>query len=351
MSSNAILHLPEQIRSFTEILYKGEMVKVDLNKKIEEPEARFSINQNPISSPGNLTTILAQAKVGKTAYIGAMIASAICAENQILDSDTLGVSSSPVNGRTLIHIDTEQSPYDCYNLLKKTIKRAGVDMLPNYIWSYSTKGWSIEDLNTFIQAILWQAKKTTKGVHSLIIDGAADLVNDVNNADECNALVYNLDTYSVDYNIPIICVLHENPGSFKQNNGKARGHLGSQLERKSESVLKLKRDEQTTVVFGDKMRRAPILEKYGPRYAWSHQHEMMMSVSTKGLTSENKKKENFISLAQEVFKGEKLNYPEVIGRIMRICRIQESTAEAKFTYMNKLGIFTKHENGIWSLNL
>ncbi|MDR3573909.1 MAG: hypothetical protein P4L50_08610, partial [Anaerolineaceae bacterium] len=57
-----------------------------------EPAARFFVANTVICTPGNLTTISAQAKAGKSAAIGAMIASTFAADG----ADCLGfVSENP----------------------------------------------------------------------------------------------------------------------------------------------------------------------------------------------------------------------------------------------------------------
>ncbi|MDR3413788.1 MAG: hypothetical protein P4L87_22985, partial [Formivibrio sp.] len=60
--------------------------------KPEEPATRFYVANTVICTPGNLTTISAQAKAGKSAAIGAMIASTFAADG----ADCLGfVSENP----------------------------------------------------------------------------------------------------------------------------------------------------------------------------------------------------------------------------------------------------------------
>ncbi len=107
---------------------------------------------------------------------------------------------------------------------------------------------------------LMESAHDFNGLFAVIVDGVADLVLDVNDAKECNALVAKLHALAIKYDCPdrIICVIHENPNA---DTGKMRGHLGSQLERKAESNLRLRKKEDVTVVFSDRQRRrAPILE-------------------------------------------------------------------------------------------
>lgn len=52
--------------------------------------------------------IIAQAKSGKSAYIGAKLAAAIVAENGAVGRDCLGAAAADPGGRALLHLDTEQ---------------------------------------------------------------------------------------------------------------------------------------------------------------------------------------------------------------------------------------------------
>ena len=58
---------------------------------------------------------------------------------------------------------------------------------------------------------------------------------------------------ATEQNAVVVTVLHENPNS---EYGKTRGHLGSQLERKAESNLRLQKDNTTgvTTIFTEKSR-------------------------------------------------------------------------------------------------
>jgi hypothetical protein len=70
----------------------------------------------------------------------------------------------------------------------------------------------------------------------------ADFVLDVNSSKDCPEFVTRLHRLAIEYDTLIVCILHLNPGS----DSKSRGHLGSQLERKSETVLRIERTKEGT---------------------------------------------------------------------------------------------------------
>ena len=133
------------------------------------------------------------------------------------------------------------------------------------------------------------------GIHSVIIDGVADLVLDVNDAEECNGIVAELHAQAIRYDCAILCVIHKNPGTEK-----VRGHLGSQIERKAETNLSLEKEDEVTVVWSAKQRRAPIDKKTGPRFRWDD--DLKMHVTAEAVAKPAARLVELVTLAEEVLK-------------------------------------------------
>ena len=87
----------------------------------------------------------------------------------------------------------------------------------------------------------------------VVIDGIADLQRNTNDLEESDALVTELMALSTLAETHILCVLHTNPGS-----DQARGHLGSSLQRKAETVLFVHRVGETSVVEPQFCRNEPF---------------------------------------------------------------------------------------------
>jgi hypothetical protein len=315
----------------------------------ERATPRILLSGHSISSPGNLTNIIAQAKAGKTTFISAIIASSITAAQGISDRDTLSLTAEPPNGQILIHVDTEQSPFDHDQLVRLSLRRAGVESIPPWIHSYSLAGFTAQELRQTLHELLRRASRSN-GIYAVILDGAADFVNDVNDPGECNPFVAELHSLAIEYNCPIINVVHENPG---QDFGKMRGHLGSQLERKAESNLRLRKQDETTVVFSEKMRRAPILEKDGPRFRWDNQAKMHLSVASAGNVKDDLKRDKLRDMAAAVFEHlskPSARYGEFLKAFQEVRKISPSYAEDKFSEMKHLGVVQKDIIGFWRLS-
>ena len=77
----------------------------------------------------------------------------------------------------------------------------------------------------------------------VVIDGISDLMYNTNDIAESDSIVGKLMALSTEFNCHILCVLHTNPDS-----DKARGHIGSTLQRKAETVLFVHKGGECTVV-------------------------------------------------------------------------------------------------------
>ena len=308
-----------------------------------EPVPRFLINGRGISTPGNLTNIIAQAKAGKTALISAMIAAAICAEFERDGQDTLGVTATKLGGKKILHLDTEQSPFDHDLLIRRAMRRAGIEAVTSWLLSYGLAGFCANELRQSLR-LLMESAHAAGGIFAVIIDGTADLVNDVNDPEESNGFVAELHGLAIEFQCPIIGVVHENPG---QDGGKMRGHLGSQLERKAESNLRLKKTEEVTVVFSEKMRKAPIREAEGPRFKWSDDAGMHVSLASNVTLREAEEIEDLRELAEEVFSGNRLRYAEACQKIETARRVGTKAGEKWFTRMKKQGVIQSVGMGMW----
>lgn len=88
----------------------------------------------------------------------------------------------------------------------------------------------------------------------------------MNDAAEANELVSWLMALAELHAVAIIGVLHLNPGSQE----KSRGHLGSQLDRKSQTSLQIDANgDETRSVYTSKARKRPLPKAQAVRFEWS----------------------------------------------------------------------------------
>jgi hypothetical protein len=335
-----------------------KLASVAFNFALPPPEEPciYSIGGIEVAHPGNLGTITAQQASGKSSGISAGMASAFIPDGS--EADCLGWISRNPHGYAILHFDTEQSRKDHDNLIRRAIRRAGINEPPPWLRSWSVAGWDTKDMIDALEAVMRQAKNDFGGIHSIWLDGVADYVSSPNEEAECVALVRRLHGLASEYYTFIWNVLHLNPGS----DFKSRGHLGSQIERKAETVLQLKKNpDEVVTMFTSKSRRAPILESNGPRFRWCDEKKMHVSCLSK--TDEKDDADNariteIVAMIWGVNPSDPLTYSELISEICKVSAglkmgrggkgWSAKTAEHKITHMIKNAIISKGEtNGLY----
>lgn len=235
---------------------------------LEKPTAIFSLKGTTICTQGNLTTLLSQAKAGKSAIVGAMISAAH--DRPTNNNDTLSISGPNYAGHAFLHFDTEQSPYDWQQVIRSSMRRVNREQPEPWFLSYTLTGLDAVTSRALVAHAIQRAHQRFGGIFAVIIDGTADLVVDPNDPDECFPLVTKLHGLAIEFKTTIINIVHMNPGASASDGAKARGHLGSQLERKSESNLMLEKNaEGVTKIWGTKQRGKMIAKADAPSFSWS----------------------------------------------------------------------------------
>lgn len=143
----------------------------------------------------------------------------------------------------------------------------------------------------------------------------------------------------------MICVIHFNPGT-----DKSRGHLGSQLERKAESNLRLEKTGETICIWSDKQRRSPIPRESGPCFRWDDAAGMHISAVTRQSLKETAERESLQSLAESVFaEHPALRRCDLEVTVKNRLKASESNAYRKVTRMLELAIISKSVAGLYTI--
>lgn len=213
-------------------------VRIDRSKLIEKPEVCLSVvheeKEAIISTLGNFSLVIGKAKSRKTfsliLYLHALVT------NSLTESKFKG--NLPNGKRKIIYFDTEQGTYHVQRFDRRVCIKAN-QMDPDNFHSYALRKFTPKERLALIEQFLKDASE----VGFVVIDGVRDLVNSINNEEEATKIASYLLRWTEEYNIHIVTVLHQNKGD---NN--ARGHLGTELVNKAETVLSVTADEDTSFV-------------------------------------------------------------------------------------------------------
>lgn len=313
----------------------------DIKNPPPPAEARFMMREQMIASPGNLQVISAKSKHGKSGAITGALAATFSQSG-----DTLGFLSTNPRDHAVIHFDTEQSPADHHRCILTAMVRVRAGKVPPWLRSYRIVDRPMRERFDLLEHELRVANKVHGGIHSVFIDGVADFIADPNDPEEAFAAVERLHRLAVQYNTAIFCVLHINPSS---ENGKTRGHLGSQLERKAETNLALEKDEHgITTIFTTNSRHASISKQDGPRFRWDVDKDMHVSCESMAETRQAENADKLIAIRDDVFlAGDAIRYVLAVQKIEKFAQVKKARAEGLFTEMKRAGLIVKDAAGFW----
>jgi len=306
------------------------------------------------STSGNLSCLVARAKTGKSAIVGAHVAASLVADGiGRSDADTLRIRSEPPSGKAVVVIDTEQSPHHAAKLIERALIRVGasIDDRPSWLRLFAFAGWAPGDLSQALPVILEKLAKEHGGLHAVFIDGGADFASNVNDPEEAARLCADWHALAIKYDCSIVIVIHSNEGAASDD--IARGWLGKQLRRKCESNLTIKKCGEVSVLFSETgQRHAPILEKDGPTFSWSDELGMHVSGQSVGSSREDIRRDALRDQAEAVFRDagvHAMKWGDLRQGIAKSEGLTASGAGKRFDAMKALGVIKKDALSLWRL--
>ncbi|HOO93750.1 MAG TPA: hypothetical protein PKX94_09785, partial [Opitutales bacterium] len=145
-----------------------------------------------------------------------------------------------------------------------------------------------------------------------------------------------------DYETAIIGVVHQNQGS---DNTRTRGHLGAQLERKAETVLCMRRDDDATLIYTTKSRGSPISRDKGPRYRWDIEAGRFVMADSKQAVRLSRAEQEKVDLVNQVMESNgSLPWADCIKRIVAIKGITEEAARKRLERLRYGGFLKVQES-------
>ncbi|WP_159467788.1 AAA family ATPase [Dyadobacter sp. 3J3] len=281
--------------------------RIKLSEQLVPPKVAIFMARGdhlvPISSLGNLTTIIGKPKSRKSFLITMLVAAA-------LKPGGVGPfrGALPEGKKRVAVFDTEQGRYHVQKMAKRICGLTG-DPDPKYLEVYSLRKYSPKERVAIIRDYIYN----TDDLGLIVIDGIRDLMRDVNDPGESMDLVSLLLKWSDERQIHILNVLHQNKGD-----GNARGHLGGEMVNRSEFTLSVAIDTRnpdysiTKTEFGREIHPDPItftIDESGLPVVVSDFHVMS---DTKAKKPEDVETDEHLDILAEVFgKIEKPKYKQL----------------------------------------
>lgn len=298
-----------------QIRAKLEGLKINPNEALSPPQIALQLKNTKtgeygiLGTLGNFSLIIGKAKSRKSFYINIALAAAISTD-LIFDRFK---GELPSKQNEVLYFDTEQGKYHVQLAVKRICKQIKIEE-PANLHTYHLRSQTPAERLALIEFAIYNNDK----IGMVVIDGIKDLITSINDESEATMIASKLLKWSEERNIHIIVVLHQN-----KSDTNARGHIGTELNNKAETVL--------SVTVAESNKKVSIVEPQMCRnippevFAFEVINDLPVPVENYVVGSENRKKKFEIQdiddstkfqLLQEVFtKGNEFSYSEMIVQL------------------------------------
>ena len=303
-------------KSKNELSKKLESCRIDILEKIPPPEIAWEIREdnleefNILGTHGNFSMVKGKAKSKKSFFINMAVSAAV--GEGVLQNKLRGPLKE--NRNKVLYFDTEQSKYHVQVAVKRICRQIDVD-IPNNLNTYGLRKSSPSERLKLVE----HAIENTPNLGFVVIDGIKDLITSINDEAESTNMASKLLEWTERYNIHIVVILHENPGS-----DKARGHIGTELTNKAETVITVqidKYDDNVSVVSAGFCRNKSfkpfafkITDDGLPKII--EDYDIEMKAKKKGFDVLNLSSEDKFQVLEKVFEnGNRFQHSELVNQI------------------------------------
>jgi hypothetical protein len=220
----------------------------------------------------------------------------------------------PPSQTLVLYFDTEQGKYHVQLAVKRICTQLGIEV-PTNLLAFQLRRFKPSERLQFIEAELYSSDE----IGLVIIDGIKDLVTSINDESEATMIASKLLKWTEERNVHIITVLHQNKADTN-----ARGHIGTELINKAETVISvtvLEHDKEISIVEAQQTRnREPEsfafrINEYGiPQVVTELEMTKPKKESTNNIYS--LEKDQLDGIIYDAFKGEtSIKYAELVRRV------------------------------------
>lgn len=216
-----------------------QQAEIDLSAEIPAPPPVLFQGDKTMISKGDFSVVVGAAKSRKTFCVSAMVGAYLCADEYMN-------MSSPNDAGSVLWIDTEQSIYHAARVASRVCRIAG---LPTNKKTERFRMLCFREYTPDKRRELTDKAIRLYRPALVVVDGAADLILDVNDSSESAKLATMFMDITKELDNHIITVLHTNPGG-----DKPRGHLGTNFLNKAQALFIVRADGDISTVSVERCR-------------------------------------------------------------------------------------------------
>ena len=232
-----------------------ESLLIRASDEFEIPPEVIRIEGTTISTLGNFSASTGKGKSRKSFNVSAIVASALTGR-KVLNYE----ASFPEGKDRILYFDTEQSPDHCRTILRRINKRCGYPEKKDddrIRFAFLRQETTLDRRDIIECALI-----TEPNIGLVIIDGLRDLLFDINSSTEAAEVIGLLMRWSSQFNVHIHTVLHLNKGD-----DNLRGHIGTELNHKAETILQIKVSEEDENI--SEVSASMVRDRKFPPFAFS----------------------------------------------------------------------------------
>ena len=310
-----IEQLDADIKAMAEPKYKQSLI--DLSIDVPEPVPVLKIGDKVVFTRGSISTIGGMQKSRKT-YLVALFA-----------FDFLSFSG---DDKVLI-VDTEMAKAYTYKAARRIHQMMKWDERQNHerLVVLSLDEDSPDERIAKLKEAVVDIRPRL-----VFLDGIADLVTSVNDDIKATEIVQTLRNLCGRLDCHICCILH-----FNRGNGQLRGHVGSEVLRKSETIITITKNDDTSTVQSSDMRQLPF-------------DPFTFRINDEGLPErcdtpvKSAKADKLHNLFESILPGDiTLSRGDLLSRVMKSENVKSTAAHNKINDAIKSGIIVKVDDGYY----
>ena len=232
-----------------------ESLLIRASDEFEIPPEVIRIEGTTISTLGNFSASTGKGKSRKSFNVSAIGASALTGR-KVLNYE----ASFPEGKDRILYFDTEQSPDHCRTILRRINKLCGYPEKKDddrIRFAFLRQETTLDRRDIIECALI-----TEPNIGLVIIDGLRDLLFDINSSTEAAEVIGLLMRWSSQFNVHIHTVLHLNKGD-----DNLRGHIGTELNHKAETILQIKVSEEDENI--SEVSASMVRDRKFPPFAFS----------------------------------------------------------------------------------
>jgi hypothetical protein len=309
------------------------------NESLPDENILVTIQGKTLLSTKNVMVISGKPKSRKSVVAHSVIGSGIS------NKSVLGIECNLQPNENICLIDTEQSNHDLKRSLERMQHLIELDYLPENFKCYTVRSLNPHHIQNSILQIC-----QNKNNRLIIVDGALDLINNMNDIIEVKAVIEFIKNILVEYNIGLIFIIH-----LAKSTSFTIGHFGSYFDRFSQSVIEVSKLENGNSEIKSQMMRSDAdfkpYEFYWNFNTNNYSIDWLESIELTAQKLTDYTTEQHLAKLKKCFSNEtELTYKFLIKLLSKEYQKSEYFAKQLVVHFYELQIIQQNKNGKIELN-